>query len=76
MNKISSSGSVQLSHLCNIPKIKKLKIRVNDFGDIGAQYIATSLAMRNLTLLNLSRNDIGDKGVLHLAEASFMSNLE
>ena len=51
-------------------------MRDNDLGELGAQFIATTYAMRNLIHLNLSRNEIGDKGVMHLAEASYMTNLE
>jgi len=36
MNKITQAGAVQLSHLCNIPDLKKLKVRANDFGELGA----------------------------------------
>ena len=51
-------------------------MRDNELGELGAQFIATTYAMRNLIHLNISRNEIGDKGVMHLAEASYMSNLE
>ena len=29
MNKITQGGAVQLSHLCNIPELRKLKVRDN-----------------------------------------------
>ena len=50
-------------------------MRDNDFQERGAQFIATTYALRNLVHLNLSRNNIGDKGVLFLSEASYMTNL-
>jgi len=63
VNKVTAGGAVQLSHLCNIPKLKKLKVRGNDFGEKGASFIATTMALRGLVHLNLSRNDISDVGV-------------
>jgi hypothetical protein len=53
-----------------------LKLRQNDISEPGAKDISTCFALRNLTLLNLSRNDITDAGIAHIAGSAFMQNLE
>ena len=50
-------------------------MRRNEIEIKGAQFIASSYAVRGLTVLDLSLNHIGDDGFKHLTTASYLSNL-
>jgi Ran GTPase-activating protein (RanGAP) involved in mRNA processing and transport len=64
-----------LGQICNLQTLQTLKIRNNQIEVKGTQFLATSYAMRNLTILDMSQNQIMDDGFKFLTTASYLSNL-
>jgi uncharacterized protein (TIGR02996 family) len=70
-----SDAAVRALAGSELPRLRRLDLSGNTVGDAGAEALAVSLLLKQLTLLDLTGNQIGDTGALALAASPHAAGL-